>query len=108
MNPEDHLVIRFLRYWNFNNAANLFIKSLFNSNIKISFHEALENAITELSKRNNESPPLNDTSTAGLIVFFKRQNDLFEEIGRKYQLSQLNSALVIDDEVQSTHKSSVI
>ncbi|KTD06960.1 hypothetical protein [Legionella jamestowniensis] len=100
MNPEDHLVVKFLRYWNFNDAANLFRESISDTDIKISFHKTVENAIAELSERNNELS-LNSTSISGLNAFFKNQKDLFEKIGKKYQLSQLSPALVIDNEVQS-------
>lgn len=106
MNPEHHLVVKFLRYWNFNDAANLFVESISDTDIKISFHKTVENAIAELSDLNNELS-LNSTSTSGLNAFFKNQQDLFEKVGKKYQLSQLSPALVINDELQSSLKSNV-
>ena len=101
MNPEDHLVVRFLRFWNFKNAADIFVKSLFDPSIKISFHEDVKNAIGELSNRSYKLS-LDSTSAHGLHAFFKSQDDLFKEVGNKYLLAQLSSAIVIDDEVQNT------
>ncbi|WP_454783597.1 hypothetical protein [Legionella sp. WA2022007384] len=101
MNPEDHLVVRFLRFWKFNNAADTFVKSLFDPSIRISFHEDVKSAIAELYTLNNQLP-LDSTSIYGLNTFFKNQNDLFEKVGNKYRLAQFSSVIAIDDGVLYT------
>ena len=85
MNPENHVVVKFLRFLQFNEAADMFVESLLNPNVVISFHSNVDAAVTELLERNNQ---------LHLDSFFaSKQADLFKEIAEKYHLHQLSSLL---------------
>lgn len=91
MNPEDHLVVNFLLFLNFNEAANKLVESLLKPGMKISLHKDINYAVSELLERNNKLP---------LNSFFGfQQAVLFKEIANKYNLHQLNTPFASENDV---------
>lgn len=101
MNPEDHLVVRFLRFWGFNNAANVLVKSICSLHTKVSFHANVENAITELTNCSN-ALPLDTNSIVSRTAFFQNQVKLFKEIGEKYGFNSLRSEDILSESSQKS------
>jgi hypothetical protein len=94
MNPESHLIVRFLRFLNFNEAADLMVRSLLKEIGKIDFCEEFDKAKDELLMRVNELP---------LGGFFdSRQASLFAEISQKYNLKSLSSVVLDNHKITNT------
>jgi hypothetical protein len=87
MGPESHIMVKFLRYLGFNQAANEYAESL-RSGREVSLHATLYTAVDELIELSQQIPE----SARGSSNFFAiEQAKLFEIVVNKYNLRQLSS-----------------